>query len=71
MKKLILALTLALSCSGALAHGGGTDAIGCHAGSKDYHCHNKKPEYNNYEYNRRQMCQDYGLCDSDLRDYNG
>ncbi|MED5387427.1 MAG: YHYH domain-containing protein [Pseudomonadota bacterium] len=24
---------------GALAHSGGTDANGCHAGSKPYHCH--------------------------------
>ena len=27
-------------CTQTLAHSGGTDRFGCHAGSQPYHCHN-------------------------------
>lgn len=30
-----------------LAHSGGTDANGCHAGSRPYHCHNNNNNNNN------------------------
>ncbi|WP_326929258.1 YHYH domain-containing protein [Alcanivorax sp. P2S70] len=40
MKKVMAALALVMMVSGtALAHSGGTDANGCHAGKKPYHCH--------------------------------
>lgn len=43
MKTLLnqLAIPLAVLCtmSTALAHSGGTDANGCHAGTQPYHCH--------------------------------
>ena len=38
----------------AYAHSGGTNAAGCHAGSKPYHCHNAKKNYStssSYTYN--------------------
>ncbi|MFC0158883.1 YHYH domain-containing protein [Mameliella alba] len=35
----------ALGASPALAHSGGTDANGCHAGSQPYHCHNGGGSY--------------------------
>ncbi|MEZ8088302.1 YHYH domain-containing protein [Vibrio sp. 1S139] len=42
MKKLVITC-LMIGVSGlAFAHSGGTDANGCHAGTKPYHCHNKK-----------------------------
>jgi hypothetical protein len=34
----IILATLTFS-SAAIAHSGGTDSNGCHAGSKLYHCH--------------------------------
>lgn len=39
--KLIATITLLLSLAAgsALAHSGGTNANGCHAGSQPYHCH--------------------------------
>ncbi|WGI22374.1 YHYH domain-containing protein [Amylibacter sp. IMCC11727] len=42
MKNLIITAILALTVSlpyQAIAHSGGTNAAGCHAGSKPYHCH--------------------------------
>ena len=40
MKKSLGLLFIALIMSSpALAHSGGTDKNGCHAGSKPYHCH--------------------------------
>ena len=42
MKRLVIACMFILSSNFALAHSGGTDANGCHAGTKPYHCHNKK-----------------------------
>jgi len=40
MKKVMAAIALIMMVSGtALAHSGGTDANGCHAGKKPYHCH--------------------------------
>lgn len=38
MKKVVLVMMLAVSGL-AMAHSGGTDSEGCHAGSKPYHCH--------------------------------
>jgi len=35
-------LFVALIPSSVLAHSGGTDSNGCHAGSEPYHCHNSK-----------------------------
>lgn len=35
----VLFALLLLTASPALAHSGGTDANGCHAGKKPYHCH--------------------------------
>ena len=47
MKKIIAATLITLmATTTAFAHSGGTNAAGCHAGSKPYHCHNKKPSYN-------------------------
>jgi hypothetical protein len=40
MKKVMAVIALVMMVSGtALAHSGGTDANGCHAGKKPYHCH--------------------------------
>lgn len=41
MFKKLIGLTLALACTLALAHGGGTDRNGCHheRSSGGYHCH--------------------------------
>lgn len=39
MKYIIIAVITVLTTSTAFAHSGGTDANGCHAGSKPYHCH--------------------------------
>jgi len=39
MKILIATIITVLATSTAFAHSGGTDAKGCHAGSKPYHCH--------------------------------
>jgi len=41
MMKLALAVLLAfaLAAGTALAHSGGTDVTGCHAGTEPYHCH--------------------------------
>lgn len=40
MKKAIAVVLLSLfAISFANAHSGGTDANGCHAGTKPYHCH--------------------------------
>ena len=39
MKFTVLAIVTLLSATSAFAHSGGTDASGCHAGSKPYHCH--------------------------------
>jgi len=42
MQKLLIALFVCLiGASAAFAHGGGTDAYGCHTNHKtgDYHCH--------------------------------
>jgi len=36
---IIVALSISTNPSTALAHSGGLDANGCHAGSKPYHCH--------------------------------
>eukprot|EP00919_Chromeraceae_sp_WS-2016_P053468 GHVR01126949.1.p1 GENE.GHVR01126949.1~~GHVR01126949.1.p1 ORF type:complete len:130 (+),score=6.13 GHVR01126949.1:108-497(+) len=38
----IIALTISIQSGAAVAHSGGTDANGCHAGSKPYHCHGSK-----------------------------
>ena len=37
-----LALVLLLPAAHGFGHSGGTDANGCHAGSRPYHCHNSK-----------------------------
>lgn len=38
--RFILVFTLAFfTATSAFSHSGGTDANGCHAGSKPYHCH--------------------------------
>jgi hypothetical protein len=43
MFKITLSIVLAIVFStSAFAHSGGTDANGCHAGTKPYHCHNPK-----------------------------
>lgn len=41
MIKKLIGLTLALACTLALAHGGGTNSQGCHheRSSGGYHCH--------------------------------
>ncbi len=40
IKSIILSAFVAVTAvSGALAHSGGTDKDGCHAGKKPYHCH--------------------------------
>ncbi|RRQ24521.1 YHYH domain-containing protein [Guyparkeria sp. SCN-R1] len=40
MKKLVAFLFASMMIAGvAHAHSGGTDANGCHGGSKPYHCH--------------------------------
>ncbi|MEM9060401.1 MAG: YHYH domain-containing protein [Pseudomonadota bacterium] len=40
MKTLAIVLfTFVISTGHVIAHSGGTDANGCHAGSKPYHCH--------------------------------
>lgn len=41
MFKKLIGITLALACTLALAHGGGTDRNGCHheRSSGGYHCH--------------------------------
>lgn len=41
MKKLFLAVILAVSCGLTLAHSGGTDSKGCHYDHRTggYHCH--------------------------------
>ena len=49
MRKVVsVVLTLSLLApSLSLAHSGGTDSNGCHAGSQPYHCHSaKSPELN-------------------------
>ncbi len=38
-KAIAVALLAAASVSPALAHSGGTNSAGCHAGSQPYHCH--------------------------------
>jgi len=38
----ILLVVLHLTTSPSLAHSGGTDANGCHAGSQPYHCHGSR-----------------------------
>ncbi len=40
MKNLYILLVLSFVSSQTLAHSGGTDSNGCHAGSQPYHCHN-------------------------------
>jgi hypothetical protein len=42
MKKFVLILACLSFSSVSFAHSGGTDSNGCHAGTKPYHCHNKK-----------------------------
>lgn len=42
MIKVILFMAISSFSIAATAHSGGTDSQGCHAGSKHYHCHNKK-----------------------------
>ena len=46
MTRIFAALTFAaavlMAPSTLLAHSGGTDSAGCHAGTKPYHCHNGK-----------------------------
>ena len=37
--KISALLLAALVSTQTLAHSGGTDANGCHAGSRPYHCH--------------------------------
>jgi hypothetical protein len=41
MKKSFIAMLLAISCTYAFAHSGGTDSKGCHHDRKNggYHCH--------------------------------
>lgn len=41
MKKILTLTVLAFLSisSAAIAHSGGTDAYGCHAGTQPYHCH--------------------------------
>ncbi|MFN8930107.1 MAG: YHYH domain-containing protein [Alphaproteobacteria bacterium] len=42
MKKFVLAVIVSaslFSATAAVAHSGGTNAMGCHAGSQPYHCH--------------------------------
>lgn len=39
---LLLLVGLVMSSQAVFAHSGGTDANGCHAGTKTYHCHNRK-----------------------------
>jgi hypothetical protein len=34
----------------SIAHSGGTDSFGCHAGSKPYHCHGGPDNSNNTDY---------------------
>ena len=47
MKKLVAATFIAiLAITPAFSHSGGTNSAGCHAGSKPYHCHSSKPNYN-------------------------
>ena len=42
MKFLLVAFALSFTANAAFAHGGGTDANGCHRNKKagGYHCHN-------------------------------
>ncbi len=44
MKKIFVLLIALMSLFSTVtfAHSGGTDANGCHAGKKPYHCHNPK-----------------------------
>jgi hypothetical protein len=41
MKAILLAVTLMITATSAIAHSGGTDANGCHLNHKTgvYHCH--------------------------------
>jgi len=39
MKSAVAFIAVLLTCTAALAHSGGTDKNGCHAGSRPYHCH--------------------------------
>ena len=39
MKKLLIAVSLIAMTSLAMAHSGGTNDDGCHAGKQPYHCH--------------------------------
>lgn len=43
-KTITIALSLIFAPVPALAHSGGTDSAGCHAGTQPYHCHNDKEE---------------------------
>ena len=46
--KYLLAIALSICISfQTLAHSGGTDKYGCHAGSQPYHCHNSKSNTSN------------------------
>ncbi|WP_156121928.1 YHYH domain-containing protein [Halocynthiibacter namhaensis] len=39
MKSVFTFLVVLLTCTSAIAHSGGTNKDGCHAGSRPYHCH--------------------------------
>ena len=41
---IIVVICACISLEGVLAHSGGTDKYGCHAGSELYHCHDDKTE---------------------------
>ena len=62
----------------AMAHSGGTNANGCHAGSKPYHCHNSKPkDYSRTTYTyvtptgKKWAGYAYSTCKSYVRKYGG
>ncbi|MBL4799312.1 MAG: YHYH domain-containing protein [Oleispira sp.] len=42
MIKIILFIAISSASLTSFAHSGGTDSEGCHSGSKEYHCHNRK-----------------------------
>ena len=43
---LIFLFVGSLNINSAIAHSGGLDSNGCHAGKKPYHCHRAKSEMN-------------------------
>ena len=43
---LIFLFVVSFNINNAIAHSGGLDSNGCHAGKKPYHCHRAKSEMN-------------------------